>query len=81
MVKIANISLDYYNKNVIKRMMDKYNYDQMEATRIFLTSKTHELLEAAENGLWQFGDKAIFEIWECEKDTGTPLNSIYLNGD
>lgn len=81
MNRIANISLDYYNKNVIKRMIDKYHYDLMEATRMFLTSKTHELLVDFDTGLWQFSDKAVFEIWETEKETGDPLNSIYLRGD
>lgn len=81
MNRIANMSLDYYNKNVIKRIMDKYHCELMEATRLFLISKTHELLVDSDTGLWQFSDKAIFEIWESEKETGSPLNSIYLIGD
>ena len=34
MTRIPSYSLDYYNKNVIRMIMDKYAMDQMEAAGI-----------------------------------------------
>ena len=48
MKKIPTFSLDYYNKNVIQRIMDKCDMNQMEASRAFLTSEAHAMLEDAE---------------------------------
>ena len=44
-------------------------------------SRTHEMLENADCGMTDFGAGAIFEIWECEKVTGDPRNSIYIRGE
>ena len=40
-----------------------------------------QLLEDAENGLASFPERAIFDMWETEKITGSPLNSIWLRGE
>ncbi len=53
----------------------------MEALRAFVCSKTHEMLEDKEFGMTEFGAEALFEIWECEKITGNPRNSIYIRGE
>ncbi|MCQ2404330.1 MAG: hypothetical protein MJ202_11500 [Lentisphaeria bacterium] len=81
MNRIANVSLDYYNKRVIQRIMDKYAMGQMEAARAFLTSETHSMLENAEMAMWEFSERAIFDMWEVEKVTGDPRNSTYLRSE
>lgn len=81
MKKILSFSLDYYNKNVIKRIMDKYGIEQMEASREFLISETHAMLEDAELAMWDFSERAIFDMWEVEKITGDPRNSEYLRSE
>jgi len=53
----------------------------MDALRAFVCSKTHRMLENAELGMTDFGAGALFEIWECEKITGDPRNSIYIRGE
>ena len=50
----------------------------MEALKAFIYSKTHEMLENEECGMDEFGAEAIFEIWECERVTGDPRNSVYI---
>ncbi len=60
---------------------EKYGLDYMEALKIFVCSKTHEMLENEEYGMTEFGAGAIFEIWECERVTGNPGNSIYIRGE
>ena len=73
--------IDYYNNEVVIRITEKYGLRQMEAFKVFVKSKTHEMLENADCGMTDFGAEAIFEIWECEKVTGDPRNSIYIRGE
>ena len=81
MTKTPSFTLDYYNKCVIQRIIDKYGMEPMVAARSFLTSKTHAMLEDAEYAMWDFSERAVFDIWEAEQVTGDPRNSIYLRGE
>ena len=81
MTRIQSSSLDYYNKKVIQRIIDKYDMEPMEATRNFLTSETHRMLEDADLAMWEFSERAIFDMWETEKITGDPRNSVYLRSE
>ncbi len=81
MIKMVPTSLDYYNKKVIQRIMDKYSLGEMEATRDFLLSETHKMLEDEELAMWEFSERAIFDMWEVERVTGNPRNSIYLRSE
>ena len=73
--------IDYYNSEVVMMIAEKYGLDQMEALKQFVMSKTHEMLESEDFGMTDFGAGAIFEIWECEKITGEPKNSVYIRGE
>lgn len=73
--------IDYYNCEVVMRITEKYGLEPMAAFKLFVMSKTHEMLENEECGMTDFGAEAIFEIWECEKITGEPKNSIYIRGE
>ncbi len=81
MTRIESFSLDYYNKKVVQRIMDKYGLDQMSAARAFLTSETHQMLENADMAMWEFSERAIFDMWEAERITGDPRNSVYLRSE
>ena len=70
--------IDYYDQEVVKMIAEKYGYSQMDALRQFVFSKTHELLEDEETGMTSFGAGAVFDIWEAEKVTGNPRNSVYI---
>ncbi|CVI68891.1 hypothetical protein [Eubacterium sp. An3] len=70
--------IDYYDNEVVMMISEKYGVSQMEALKMFVCSKTHEMLENEECGMTEFGAEAIFEIWECEKITGDPRNSVYI---
>ncbi len=74
-------SLEYYDKNVIRRIIDKYGMEQINAARAFLTSETHSMLEEADLAMWEFSERAIFDMWECEQVTGDPRNSVYLRSE
>lgn len=81
MNKMYSFSLDYYNKNVIRRIIEKYGLEPMTAVREFLMSEVHEMLEDADLGMWDFSERAIFDMWEAERVTGNPRNSIYLRSE
>lgn len=81
MTKISIFSLDCYNKNVIKMIMEKYGLTEMEAAREFLMSETHRMLEDTDMAMWEFSARAIFDMWEVEKITGNPRNSVYLRSE
>ena len=81
MTKTPAFTLDYYNKSVIQRIIDKYNMDPIDAARNFLMSKTHAMLEDPEYAMWEFSERAIFDIWESEQVTGDPRNSVYIRGE
>ncbi|MBQ7432351.1 MAG: hypothetical protein IJV50_02655 [Lachnospiraceae bacterium] len=81
MKKNVYFAMDYYDRQVIQLIIDKYGMDPMDATRKFLTSKTHEMLEDAEYGLLSFPERAIFDMWEVEQVTGDPRNSVYVRGE
>lgn len=81
MTKISIFSLDCYNKNVIKMIIEKYGLTEMEAAREFLMSETHRMLEDADMAMWEFSARAIFDMWEVEKITGNPRNSVHLRSE
>ena len=73
--------IDYYNNEVVLMIMDKYGMNEMDAFKAFVASKTHKMLENKDCGMTDFGAEAVFEIWECEKVTGDPRNSVYIRGE
>lgn len=81
MTRMPSHSLDYYNRSVIKRIIDKYGMSEMDAARAFLTSETHRMLEDAEMAMWEFSERAIFDMWEAEQITGDPRNSVFLRSE
>lgn len=81
MNRLPSFSLDYYNRNVVQRIMEKYGMEPLEAVRAFLTSEVHAMLENADLAMWDFSERAIFDMWEAEKVTGDPRNSVYLRSE
>lgn len=72
---------DYFDRQVIQQIMQKYGMKPMGAIRAFITSQTHTLLENVDTGLGDYPANAIFDMWEAEKITGDPRNSIYIRGE
>lgn len=81
MTKTNYYITDYYSRRVIEHIIDKYAMNPMDAVRSFLTSETHAILEDADNGMWSFPDRAIFDMWEVEKISGDPRQSKYIRGE
>lgn len=78
MTRTEPVILDHYNRCVVQRIIDKYDIEPLEAARRLLTSQTHTMLEDPEYAMWEFSERAIFEIWEVEQITGDPRKSVYI---
>ena len=72
---------DYYDREMIKLISEKYGYSHMEALKEFLKSETRRMLENPKLEMWEFSPRALFDIWEAEKVTGNPRNSVYIRRD
>lgn len=81
MKKIVYFAADYYDRQVIQKIIEKYGLEPMDAARRFLMSETHAMLEDESYGLLSFPDRAVFDMWEAEQVTGDPRNSVYIRGE
>ena len=70
--------LDYYDAEVVRRIIEKYGYGERDAFEQFIGSQTYRMLANPAMEMWQFGPEGLFNIWESEKVTGSPKNSAYL---
>ncbi len=81
MKKIPSNDLIYYDIEIIKKMIEKYNMSDMDSFKTFVHSKTYKMLENQELEMYEYGVPAIFDMWESERVTGTPQNSVYLRSE
>ena len=73
--------MHYYDQAVAGMIGEKYGLSPLDALRAFTASQTHDLLQDRETGLSSFGAEGIFDIWESERVTGDPRNSVYIRGE
>ncbi len=73
--------LDYYDKEVVRLICNKYGFNQMDALRKFIFSETCRMLRNPELAMWDFSTIGIFDMWESEQITGDPRNSLYIRRD
>lgn len=81
MNSVSEEMLDYYDEEVVRRIVEKYGYGEREALELFLSSKTYQMMVNPDMAMWQFGPGGIFNIWESERITGSPQRSAYLRMD
>lgn len=70
--------LAYYDKEIVKKICHKYGMEPMAALKAFLESQTYQMLCDMSMEMWDFSPIGIFDMWESERVTGTPQNSLYL---
>lgn len=81
MKEIFSDILANYDSEIIKLISEKYGFNEMEAMRKFLYSEAYEMLSDFELKMWEFSPLAILDMWENEKITGNPRNSVYIRGN
>lgn len=72
MTRLPFFVLDYYDREVVGHIIEKYGLEPLEAAQRFLTSKTHRMLEDQDYGLWEYPTRSVLEMWEAEQITGRP---------
>ena len=76
MKEIFSDILANYDSEVIKLISEKYGFSEMESMRKFLYSETYEMLSD-----FELSPLVILDMWENEKITGDPRNSVYIRGE
>ena len=75
--RISARTLNFYDKEV-SNIVEKYGMDERKAICDFLTSETYQMLIDPEMELYKVSPLIIFDMWETEKVTGNPRQSIYI---
>ncbi len=76
--RIAARTLNYYDKEVVTNIVEKYGIDERKAISEFLSSETYRMLINPDMELYKVSPLIIFDMWETEKVTGNPRQSIYI---
>ena len=76
--RISARTLNFYDKEVVSNIVEKYGMDERKAIWDFLTSETYQMLIDPEMELYKVSPLIIFDMWETEKVTGNPRQSIYI---
>ena len=67
---IERFMLEYFflnDKEVIERIMNTFNLDEMEAAKEFLTSKTYNICADINNAMWDIGSNDMLNMWVVER--------------
>ncbi len=76
--KITARTLNFYDKEVVTNIVEKYGIDERKAISDFLSSETYRMLINPDMELYKVSPLIIFDMWETEKVTGNPRQSIYI---
>lgn len=66
------------DKEVVEKIIDKFNMSEMEALKEFLNSKTYQMCTDINLSMWEIGSSDIFDMWVVEKITGNPRNINFM---
>jgi hypothetical protein len=81
MTKVSARTLDFFDRQVTRLIIEKYGLDDMGAIRSFITSETYTMLIEPELEIYTMSPRIVFDMWESERVTGDPRNSQYLRSN
>jgi len=61
--------------------VEKYGLPVMDALASYLESETYRMFNDPSLVMEEFSPLGIFDMWESERVTGDPRNSLYLRRD
>lgn len=70
--------LSYYDKELTKRIVEKFGFSEMEAFKELIYSETYKILSDLECACWEYGTEDILDMWIAEKITGNPRNVDFI---
>lgn len=71
----------FYDREVVRFIVDKYGLSVKKALEWYLNSETYRMFIDPELQMTDFAPHALFDMWESERVTGDPRNSIYIRGE
>lgn len=74
-------TLSYYDTEVSRQIVEKYGFSESEALNLYLQSETYRMFCRPELQMTDFSPQGIFDMWEVERVTGDPRNSLYIGRD
>ena len=77
-MKIEARTRDFFDRHVTKLIVDKYGLDERVALKEFLKSEAYQMLLGNSLEIYSMSPLAVFDMWESEKVTGNPRNSVYI---
>jgi hypothetical protein len=81
MTRISARTLDFFDRQVARLIIEKYGLGDMAAIRAFLESEAYQMLIDPELEIYKVSPHIVFDMWESERVTGDPRNSQYLRSD
>ena len=78
MIKVAARTLDFFDRQVVSLIIEKYGIEEKDAIKKFLNSETYQMLMDAETEVYKMSPRIVFDMWESENVTGSPRNSQYI---
>ncbi|MDO4430300.1 MAG: hypothetical protein Q4B95_03240 [Lonepinella koalarum] len=81
MNRVPARTLDFFDRHIISAIVEKYGFSELQATKDFIRSETYKMLSDPELELYKISPNILFDMWENEKISGNPRNSLYLRGD
>ena len=73
--------IDFYDRHVSRMISEKYGLDERCAIRAFLESETYRILITPELEIYALSPFIVFDMWENEKVSGDPRQSVYIRGE
>jgi hypothetical protein len=81
MKKISSRTLNFYDKEIVEMIVEKYDFEEMEAIRQFISSETYKMLIDPELEVYKLSPLIVFDMWETERISGDPRRSQYIRSD
>lgn len=71
----------YYDREVVRMIVEKYNMPAMDALSSYLGSESYRMFCDPELEMLDIPPHGVFDMWENEQVTGDPRNSLYIGRD
>lgn len=81
MTKVSTRTLDFFDRQVVYMIVEKYGMEEKMAIMKFIKSETYQMLIDAETEVYKMSPHIVFDMWESENVTGNPRNSQYIRGE
>lgn len=81
MTRVSARTLDFFDRQVVYMIVEKYGINEMDAIKRFIKSETYQMLLDVEMEVYKMSPRIVFDMWESENVTGDPRNSQYIRSD